>query len=133
MTLSQWRFSIRGMLVLTALLSIVLAVGVNFPELVLAALAIAAPVAGLMLVFQLANFVTSERRPRIATLSWALLAMFFGLYAIAISPIGLVRADPAESLLPLAFFAVMASCCVVCIHRACRAIFRSRIRKSRAE
>ncbi len=76
MPMKRWQFSTRSLLALTTILSIVLAFSVRVPMLFRVVLILAAPVLLLIAIFYVANFSTSDRRPRVSLLAWALLGVF---------------------------------------------------------
>jgi len=80
----RWQFSIRGLLVATAFVSLVLAVAVRLPTFFTVCLVAAVPTLLLIAILHSANFATSDHRPRSAFITWIVLAMFFGCYSYAI-------------------------------------------------
>jgi hypothetical protein len=117
---SKWQFSTRSLLLLTAVVSIILAVAVRLPDFFRIVLLSAAPVLVLIAIFQSANFATSDRRPLLASLSWALFAAFFGAFAFAIAYANLPLERPEDVLGPIIPFGIMAGCCLVAARRAYR-------------
>lgn len=117
--MERWQFSVRSLLVLTAILSLVLAFAVNLPGLFKIMLIVAAPVLLIAAILQSANFATSDRRPRLAVLSWSLLGAFFAVYAVAIIRL-LVQAGGDRVDGPLLGLAIMAICCLACAYHAYR-------------
>jgi hypothetical protein len=113
----RWQFSTRGLLVLTAIVSFVLAFAVRLPTVFTVILLIAAPVLLLIAVFHTANFATSDRRPRIALLSWLMFATFFALYSSAILSAGLQN-ERGVSGGAIFGLSIMCLCCVICLLRA---------------
>ena len=79
-------------------------------------LAFTAPVLIVVAILQSANFATSDRRPRLAVLSWLALGLFFAFYCSVI----LQMAWQSESAGPLIPFAIMAACCATCLAQAWR-------------
>jgi hypothetical protein len=124
MNTSRWQFSIRGLLLLTALVSAALAVFVNVPGIVRVVLTTAAAVFVVIAVIQSANFATSDQRPLLAAISWALLAVFFAAFCAAIVRPYLMNAESSDSPGGFVFFsfAVMAACCLTCLFRAGRSL-----------
>jgi len=109
----RWQFSIRSLLVLTAVTSLVLAVAVRLPMFFRVALLISVPVLLVVAVLQSANFATSDRRPRFALLSWTSFAAFFVLFALAIVRAGLSYAS-------LVALCLMLACSIACVVQARR-------------
>jgi hypothetical protein len=127
MTTRRWRFSMRSLLLLMALLSVILAVAVNVPELVKIVLLIAAPVLVVIAILQSANYATSDHRPRLATFSWTLLAVFFVLFSALFLRVHLANALLSEDGTGwLWIFAVMVVCGFVSMYRACRSFMQIR-------
>lgn len=119
--MKRWQFSIRSLLVLTAVVSLILAFAVKLPDAFRAALLAAVPVLLLVAIFQAANFATSERRPAVSLVSWTLFGGFFAFYS-------LTYASWSSVLL-----GVMTTCALLCFYRACCALIRlRRVRASAA-
>jgi hypothetical protein len=116
--MNRWQFSTRHLLVLTAIVSVVLAVAVRMPVFFRVMLAFTAPVLIVVAVLQSASFATSDRRPRLAVLAWLALGLFFAFYCTMI----LILAWQHESVGPLFPFAFMASCCAICVAQAWRSL-----------
>jgi hypothetical protein len=116
--MSRWQFSIRGLLVVTAIISAVLAVAVRLPAFFKVCLLIAAPTLLLMIAaFQSANFATSDRRPRFALFAWIALGSFFACYSFAILKASL-RDEDGVSGFAVFGLAIMSICCITCLARA---------------
>jgi hypothetical protein len=117
--MNRWQFSTRHLLVLTAIVSVVLAIAVRMPTFFRVVLAFTAPVLIVVAILQSANFATSDRRPRVALAAWCALGSFFALYSYAILWLGLrsVRPVPGGAIV---LFCVMAGCCATCIVQAWR-------------
>jgi hypothetical protein len=117
--MNRWQFSTRHLLVLTAIVSVVLAIAVRIPTFFRVVLAFTAPVLIVVAILQSANFATSDRRPRVALAAWCALGSFFALYSYAILWLGLrsVRPVPGGAIV---LFCVMAGCCATCIVQAWR-------------
>jgi hypothetical protein len=111
-----WQFSTRHLLVLTAIVSVILAVAVRMPAFFRVVLAFAAPVLIVVAILQSANLATSDRRPRLAVVAWLALGSFFAFYCYAILHIAWQN-ERVGSLIP---FAIMAACCATCIAQAWR-------------
>src|SRR5262245_48322545 len=119
MNKSRWQFSVRSLLVLTAILSLVLAFAVTWPDVFGFMLILSAPILVLAAILRSANFLTAERRPRLAMLSWSMLGGFFALYVLGL--VG-VLLQPGKSSIDglLLGIATMAACCLTCANRAYR-------------
>lgn len=115
--MNRWQFSTRHLLVLTAIVSVILAVAVRMPAVFQIALMVAAPVLFIIAVFQSANFATSDRRPRLAAISWSLMATFFALFALLCFGTS-AHARKEMVGFPVFLGLTMAGCCLVCIHQA---------------
>jgi hypothetical protein len=74
---AAWQFSLRALFLSMAVLSVILAVAVNMPMLFVIALMAATVAAVLQGISLGVTFATSEKRPRLATVSWAAFALFF--------------------------------------------------------
>jgi hypothetical protein len=120
MSASRWQFSTRSLLVLTAILSIVLAFAVKLPIAFRVALILAAPILLLIAILSVANFATSDRRPRLSIFSWLLLGMFFGLYAIAIARMVLIVGGRNAERWTYVTLGIAAACCLICAYRVWR-------------
>jgi membrane protease YdiL (CAAX protease family) len=118
----RWQFSTRSLLLLTAVVSAVLALAVSLPIWFQVMIWAAIPVLIVVALFQSANFLTSDRRPRLATLSWTMLAGFFGFYSAAILSLYFARAPASDEVTSRIMFGVMATCSVICVIRACRSL-----------
>jgi hypothetical protein len=117
---SRWRFSVRSLLVLTTILSLVLAFVVTWPDVCLYLLILSAPVLVLAAILKSANFLTSERRPRVAMLSWIMLCGFFAFYAFGLLSV-LFQPGGGGVDGPLLGVAIMSACWLACAVRAYRA------------
>lgn len=120
----RWQFSVRGLLVLTAIVSFVLAFAVTLPIAFRWMLIVAAPVLILAAILTSANFATSESRPRLALISWSVLGAFFGLYAFAVA-CAVIQSGDGEVAGPLLGFSILVVCFVACVvrgFRCCRLI-----------
>lgn len=115
----RWQFSTRNLLVITAIVSAVLAVAVRLPFFFAICLWIAAPTLLLIAVLQSANFATSDHRPRLALLAWIALGSFFALFAFAIL-LWMLNGREMISGFAVFGFAVMTVCCGTCLFRAVR-------------
>jgi len=116
--MKRWQFSLRGLLFLMAAVSLVLAFAVSLPDIFKLILIIAAAVLFVIGLFQSANFATSERRPRLAALSWTVLGAFFALFAL-LCVRGLM-AHEAVDFVALVMACTMSACCAVCVFSAYR-------------
>src|SRR5262245_27935807 len=116
---SRWQFSVRFLLVLTAILSFVLAFAVKLPDVFQILLVLFGPVLLLAAMLKSANFLTSERRPLLSAISWSMLAAFFGVYVL-----GLVRLLflpwPGDAYGLLLGIAIMVICFLACAIRTYR-------------
>jgi hypothetical protein len=121
----RWQFSTRSIFVLVAVLSAVLAFAVNLPEVFQGLLLMAVPICIVIAILQSANFATSDRRPRLATISWALLAVFFALFCRGIWSLFINQAPASDDVASLILFGVMATCCAICAYRAWRSYMQS--------
>lgn len=117
--MNRCQFSTRSLLVLTAIVSVVLAVAVRMPAVFQVALMVAAPVLFVVAIFQSANFATSDRRPRLALVAWTALGSFFAIYSFAIYWFGL-QGQESVSAFAVVLFCVMAGCCLICLAEAWR-------------
>jgi hypothetical protein len=124
------QFSIRGLLVLTAIISAVLAFAVRLPDVFRVLLIIAVPVLLIVAIFQSANFATSDRRPRIALLSWIALGIFFTLLAIGMFRMMVVAGGDLVTG-PIIGLCILIGCAATCAVRAGRCYLM--IRKPAAE
>ena len=120
MNSSRWQFSTRSLLVLTALVSVVLAFAVKMPAVFQVMLLLAALVLVVVAIFQTANFATSDNRPRLAVVAWLLLTSFFVIYCAGIAMSLTLRAPTSVTPGWLSLFGVMATCAVLSVYRACR-------------
>jgi hypothetical protein len=118
----RWQFSTRSLLLLTAIVSAILALAVSLPVWFQVMMGVAIPVLIVVALFQSANFLTSDRRPRLAMLSWTMLAGFFGFYSAAILSLYYARAPESDEITSRIMFGVMATCSVICVIRACRSL-----------
>jgi hypothetical protein len=118
----RWQFSTRSLLLLTAIVSAILALAVSMPIWFQAMLIAAVPVLIVVALLQSANFLTSDRRPWLAMLSWSMLAGFFGTYSAAILSLYFARAPASDEVTSRIMFGVMATCSVICVIRACRSL-----------
>ena len=116
---SRWQFSIRGLLVLTAIVSLVLAFAVNLPDVFRIMLIVAAPVLVVAAVLQSANFATSDRRPRLSVLSWSVLGAFFAMYAVALFRLLFQPGVDDDGGLFIGL-GLMGGCFLICMYRAYR-------------
>ena len=94
----RWQFSTRSLLLLTAIVSAILALAVSLPIWFQAMIWVAIPVLIVVALFQSANFLTSDRRPRLAILSWTMLAGFFGFYSAAILSLYFARTPASDEI-----------------------------------
>jgi hypothetical protein len=115
--MSRWQFSIRGLLVVTAIISVVLAVAVRLPTFFTVCLLVAAPTILIVAVLKSANFATSDHRPRLALLVWIALGSFFACYSFAILITGLQDEDGIAGFAVFGL-AIMSISCVTCLARA---------------
>ena len=122
--MKRWQFSIRGLLVLTTVVAAALTIAIRLPGLFWFLVFVTATVSLLVAIFQSANFMTSDRRPRLSTLSWTLLGTFFALYVAGM--LGLFD-DPLHSTSPeqQGMGMIMAACSIVCFYRAARSWLHS--------
>jgi len=118
----RWQFSTRSLLLLTAIVSAILALAVSLPIWFQAMIWVAIPVLIVVALFQSANFLTSDRRPRLAILSWTMLAGFFGFYSAAILSLYFARTPASDEITSRIMFGVMATCSVICVIRALRSL-----------
>jgi hypothetical protein len=118
----RWQFSTRSLLLLTAIVSAILALAVSMPVWFQAMILVAIPVLIGVALFQSASFLTSDRRPWLAMLSWSMLAGFFGFYSAAILSLYFARAPESDEITSRVMFGVMATCSVICVIRACRSL-----------
>jgi hypothetical protein len=118
----RWQFSVRGMLLFTALVAGVLSFAVKLPDLFRFALIMAAIGSFIAAIMETANFATSERRPRLATFSWLAFGLFFTLFA-TLGGLTQIREFRAGFRDPVAMgiLVVMSLCAVLCFYRATRA------------
>lgn len=112
------QFSIRGLLLLTAGVSLVLAFAVKLPVVFQLLLTVAAIVLVVVAVFSSANFATSERRPRLAMVAWLLLAVFFGAFDSMCIAASVRLLDESLVVVPIVLCLVMTLCCLVCLYQA---------------
>lgn len=115
--MKRWRFSTRALLVVTAIVSAVLAVAVRLPTVFTVCLMIAAPTLLIIAVLQSANFATSDRRPRLALVAWMVLAAFFSLYSFAILKMGVLGEDGVSGFAVFGL-AIMLLCLTTCLAQA---------------
>jgi hypothetical protein len=113
----RWQFSIRGLLIVTAFVSLVLAIAVRLPILFTVCLSVTAPTLLMIAVLQSANFATSERRPRLALIAWIMLAAFFALYSFAILRAS-VLGENGVSGFAIFGLAIMSLCLITCLSKA---------------
>lgn len=112
----RWQCSTRSLFVLTAVVSVILAIVVKWPIVIRIFLIVAALGFVIAAMFKSAIFATSDRRPRLAMLSWAILAALFLLFSA-----GTFRLLFYEDLiLILPIFCIMIVCLITCIVGVCR-------------
>jgi hypothetical protein len=117
----RWQFSTRWLLVVTAIVSFVLAVAVRLPVFFKGCLLVAAPTLLLIALFQSANFATSDRRPRLALMAWLALGAFFAFFTFAIV-MSSIRSEDRMWGFTVVGFAVMSLCCAVCLAKAWKSL-----------
>jgi hypothetical protein len=103
----RWQFSLRTMLLATAILSAMLAVAVNVPILFYVALSAALTAAGLQAAAWSMTRLTSQNRPLVAMVAWLIFGLFFLAMAAAFwAPVAGDAASPGLlvllGLVPLA-------------------------------
>jgi hypothetical protein len=111
----RWQFSLRALLVVTAVVAIIVSVAARMPPVLRL---IAGVVCSLYIVIQALEFATSERRPILAAFSWVL----FGLLFIAI---GLLVGSIFGGALwreEIAFLILMGGCAIICLFHVGRAL-----------
>lgn len=123
------QFTIRGLLLFTAVVSVVLAFAVRVPLAFQISLIVAAITLVVVVIFKSANFATSERRPRIAAISWTLLTLFFALFSLITLGASIHQLDDRLVLVPIFLCAAMTGCCLVSVYQAIRAV-RNALRPS---
>jgi hypothetical protein len=116
------QFTIRGLLLITALVSVVLAFAVRVPLAFQISLIVAAITLVVVMMLKSASFATSERRPRIAAISWTLLALFFALFSLISCGASIHLLDDRLVLVPVFLCASMTGCCLVSVCQATRAV-----------
>jgi len=116
--MKRWQFSIRSLLFLMAAVSLILAFAVTLPEIFKLLLIVAAAVLFVVGLLQSANFATSNRRPRLAVVSWSLLGLFFALLALLCLRV-LVASETADVVM-IFLSGTMSACCLVCVVNAFR-------------
>ena len=121
--MKRWQFSIRGLLIVTAFVSLVLAIAVRLPIFFTVCLSVAAPTLLMIAVLQSANFATSERRPHLALIAWIMLAAFFALYTFAILRASLLGENGVSGF-AIFGLAVMSICLITCLAQAWRSYRR---------
>src|SRR5262245_55254560 len=78
---SRRQFSTRSLLILTAIASLFLAFAVKLPEVFKFALVGLAVALVIVATLKSAFIVTSDRRPRVALLSWTILLALFAIFS----------------------------------------------------
>jgi hypothetical protein len=125
----RWQFSVRGLLLFTAVVAAVLSVAAQLPALFHVLLITASIGCFLAAAMWTANFATSETRPLLAACTWLVFGAFFSQYGATAA---LLVREHRESQTPMWGFvvggiaAVMAACALVCFYRAGRAVVRWR-------
>lgn len=129
------QFSVRGLLIFTAVISVVLAVAVKAPLFFLSAVLTASLSIGLILIFHTANFVTSVSRPRLTLLAWSLIGTFFACFTFLLLNVAIELAENGGfgdvPLILFLFVAVMTTCFLLCVFQAARSF--SLIRRQMAQ
>lgn len=124
-----WQFTLRQLLLVTALISVLLLIFVKYPILLKIALVFSLPAVFVIALFHAANIVTSESHPHLSLFSWSAFAAYFWAYSIEAwratqNGQGVIRS--ARDLIW-----VMVACGAICVYKALRAAFRlSRLRRS---
>jgi hypothetical protein len=118
----RWQFSIRSLLLLTAGVSVFAAFAANVPGFVQVMLLITAPVLILIAILQSANFLTSDRRPILAAISWSLFAGFFALLAAEGLFMHIAEPRLTEPTGTFLWFGVMSACSLMSGYRAYRSL-----------
>jgi hypothetical protein len=126
--MSRWQFSVRGMLLFTALVAAVLSVAVKLPDVFRVALIVIAAVSLLAAIMWTANFATSDTRPRLATISWLAFAAFFSAFATIGFQVAYesMMAGYELDVVAAGIVAVMSVCASLCFYRGGRAFVRAR-------
>jgi hypothetical protein len=121
------QFSVRALLLLTALVAVVLAVAVQLPLLFWVSVGIGAILLALQSLVWSVSFATSERRPRLAVISWMLFGGVFTGIGLLVWSILQSNGAAAVDSRELAFYILMGVCTLVCLVRAgtvCRGMRR---------
>ncbi len=115
MTKHRWQFSLRALLVVTAVVAVAVPVAVRMPPLLRL---IAGVVCFLFVVIQALEFATSERRPILAAFSWVLFGLLFVAIGLFVGSIfgGALRMEE------IAFLLLMGGCALICLFHAGKAL-----------
>jgi apolipoprotein N-acyltransferase len=118
------QFSLRALLILTTLLSVILALAVNFPYWFWIVALAAAMLAGLQAIVGFMTRVASIYRPPIALIAWLYYALFFVFltwaYWIFLDNYSETRARPT----PVAMCLIPAVCALHCFLNSWRTLIR---------
>lgn len=119
-----WQFTLRQMLLVTALIAVLLLIFVKYPILLKIALVFSIPAVFVIALFHAANIVTSESHPHLSLFSWSAFGAYFWAYSIEAwratqSGHGVIRS--ARGLIW-----IMVACGAICVYKALRAAFRMR-------
>ena len=119
----RWQFTIRGMLLFTAIVSSMLCFAVKLPLLFQITLVVIAIGCFLSAILWTANFATSDRRPWLAILSWSAFGSFFLFFAAAalLSTVNSLARGYGLDYMAAGLFGVMGICSVICGFGAVRA------------
>jgi hypothetical protein len=125
--ISRWQFSVRALLLFTALVAAVLSVAVKLPDVFQVALIVIAAVSLFAAIMCTANFATSDMRPRLATISWLVFAAFFSTFAAIGFHVAYESTMSGYELDVVAagIVAVMAVCASICFYRGGRSFVRA--------